>query len=209
MSITIIRAVIIYIAVIVSVRIMGKRQLGEMEPHEFVITILISAVATVPLEDNAIPLTNSLLPILVLVSLEIIASAVSMKSQGFRTLLSGKPVFIIKDGKLNQSEMKRTRLTVDDILNGLRQQKIFDIENVQNAVVEANGKLSVQEKAADAVIPIPIVLDGKAVKEYFAKEEYSEQEIDVIVSSANCKLEEMLLLTLDENGNTNIIKKEN
>lgn len=207
MTITIIRAVIIYIFVVAAVRIMGKRQLGELSAHEFVIAILISAVATVPLEDNSIPLTNSLLPILVFISLEILESAVSMKSGAFSELLEGKPLFVIKNGRLQQKEMKRLRFTMNDILDSLRRCGIFDIADVNNAIVETNGKLSVQKKDGSP-LPVPIVIDGKINRKYFGNEVRSEKEIELVVKAGGEKLEDIMLLTLDDNGNACLIKKE-
>lgn len=208
MTITIIRAVIIYIFVIIAVRVMGKRQLGELSTHEFVITILISAVATVPLEENSIPLTNSLLPIIIFISLEIIESAVSMKFPSFSELLEGKPIFVIKDGKLQQNEMKRLRFTMNDILDSLRQQGVFDVSEVENAIVETNGKLSIQKKSASPSLPTPLVIDGEKVKEYFGDEKVSDAEIELVVKASGKKLNDIMLLTLDENGRAYLIKKE-
>ncbi len=208
MTITIIRAIIIYFFVVLAVRIMGRRQIGELSTHEFVITILISAVATVPLEDNEIPLTNSLLPILILISLEIIQSALSMKSEKFRGLFEGKPIFIIKNGRLIQSEMRRLRLTMDDILDNLRQQKIFDISEVKNAVVEPNGKLSVQKKDDGDSFTTPIITDGQLATEYFGKNEIEKSEIERLLKKNKLAAEELMLLTLGENGELYYIKKE-
>ena len=126
MTVIIIRSIIIYLFVVLSVRIMGKRQIGELKPHELVITILISAVATIPLQEISIPLTNSIFPIMIFVSLEIIGSALSMKSIKLRNLLQGKPMFIIKDGILQQKQMRRLRFTMDDIIDALRQAGVFD-----------------------------------------------------------------------------------
>lgn len=208
MAITIIRAVIIYIFVIIAVRVMGKRQIGELSTHEFVITILISSVATVPLEENAIPLTNSLLPILIFISLEIIESAVSLKSRGFSNLLDGKPIFVIKDGKLQQKEMKRLRFSVGDILENLRQQGVFDIGEVENAIVETNGKLSVQKKSSSASLPVPLVIDGAAEEEYFGDEKMSKAEIELIVKSSGKDIKSIMLLTVDKNGKVGLINRE-
>ena len=208
MTITIIRSIIIYFTVVIAVRIMGRRQIGELSTHEFVITILISAVATVPLEDNEIPLTNSLLPILILISLEIIQSALSMKSKKFRILFEGNPILIIKDGKLNQREMKRLRLTMDDLLDNLRQKNVFDISEVKNAVVEANGKLSVQKKSDDGAFTFPVITDGQAEQDYFGNYKFTSDEIDAIISGNKLDKKDIMLLTLDENGKTVLIKKE-
>ena len=124
MPIPLIRTVILYIAVITCVRIMGKRQIGELQPSELVITILISEIAAIPMQDTDIPLINSIVPFLVLVSLEIITSAISIKSQKFRNLMQGNSLIIIRNGVLDQKQIKRLRLSVEDILEALRK-KIF------------------------------------------------------------------------------------
>ncbi|MBR3737556.1 MAG: DUF421 domain-containing protein [Eubacterium sp.] len=149
MTIIVFRSVIIYLLVVVAVRIMGKRQLGELNPHEFVITILISAVATIPIQESSIPLSYSALPILIFVSFEILESAISMKSEKFRKIIDGKPIAIIKNGKLQQQELRRLRFTVEDLNEALRQKDVFDINEVENAVVETNGSLSVEKKEED------------------------------------------------------------
>ena len=222
MTIVLIRSVIIYLLVVGAVRIMGKRQIGELKPQELFITILISAVATIPLEDNAIPLSNSLLPILIFVSLEILQSLLSMKSLWFRNLIQGKPLFIIKDGVLQQQQLKSLRFTVDDLVDALRQKNAFDIAKVQNAVIETNGSVSVQLKAAcspvtpkdlklkvtETSIPVTLVMDGKAVTEYFGGEKHALSSITLITQSVCQSTEELLLLTLDNSGNIYFINKE-
>lgn len=222
LTITLIRAVIIYVFVIMAVRIMGKRQVGELKPQELVITILISAVATVPLEDNSMPLANSLIPILIFVALEIIESAISMKSLWFRNLMQGKPIFIIKKGVLQQRELRRMRFTIDDLIDALRQKDIFDISEVENAVVETNGTLSVQQKSEfaplapkdihtntqQASVPITIVMDGKPITEYFGSTKMQSSEIELIVQSANMDIKDIMLLTIDDNGKAYLIRKD-
>lgn len=201
---------------------MGKRQVGELKPQELVITFLISDVATVPLEDNSMPLANSLIPILLFVSLEIIESAISMKSLWFRNVMQGKPIFIIKDGVLQQKELTRLRFTIDDLIDSIRQQGAFDISQVQNAVVETNGSLSVQLKAEhspatannlkitvdESTAPIAIVMDGKPITEYFGDTKISSEEIDLLVKSMNLDMSSIMLLTIDNNGKTHCILKD-
>jgi uncharacterized membrane protein YcaP (DUF421 family) len=223
MTILLIRSTIIYIAVVIAVRIMGKRQLGELKPHELVITILISSAATIPLQQNSIPLLNSLIPVLVFISLEIIQSTLSMKSVTFRNIFQGKPLFIIKDGILQQNEMKKIRFTMDDLIDALRQQEVFDISQVQNAIVETNGNLTVQKKSQyepitptdlkiatqQSTIPITIVMDGKMISEYFGNETIKESEISLVIKSSGEELKDIMLLTIDNNGNTYLIRKDN
>lgn len=218
----IIRAIIIYIFVTVAIRIMGKRQVGELKPQELVITILISAVATVPLEDSSMPISYSLLPIGIFISLEILSSAFSMKSLWFRNLLQGRPIFIIKNGVLIQSELRRLRFTIDDIIDAARQGGIFDISEIENAIVETNGTLSIQQKSEYAPLnanainkklkkastPITIVMDGKPVTQYYSQEKYSVDEIEKIASESKLDISTLLLLNVDENGAVYYIKKE-
>lgn len=222
MAIILIRAFIIYIFVIVAVRLMGKRQVGELKPHELVITILLSAVAVIPLEENAMPLANCLVPILLFISLEIITSVISMKSPSFKNLLQGSPIFIIRRGKLDQNRLKQMRFTVDDIIDALRQKDIFDISEVEDAIIETNGSISVLPKAkyraltpdsakinvAENGIPVAIVIDGKPVTEYFNENKIDLNRINLIIENTNKRVQGIMLLTIDDSGNTYIIDKE-
>ncbi len=221
MSITLIRAVIIYVTVITAVRIMGKRQIGELKPHELVITVLVSQVASIPLEDNSIPLANMIVPILIFVSFEIIVSAVSMKSLKFRNLIQGKPIFVIRNGRLDEKQMKRLRFTVDDLVDAVRQKDVFDISTVQDAIIETNGSVSVLQKAESSPVtpkqlkldvdkisaPIVIVMDGKPITEYFGEEKISESAINLILKNEGEEAKNIMLLTIDDDGNTFIIPK--
>ena len=222
MTINFIRAFIIYIFVIIAVRIMGKRQVGELKPHELVITILLSAVAVIPLEENSMPLANCLVPILLFISMEIITSVVSMKSLWFRNLLQGKPIFVIRKGKLDQNKLKQMRFTIDDIVDALRQKDIFDLSEVEDAVIETNGSLSVLPKAeykpltpndinisvTEKGTPITIVMDGKPISEYFNELKIKDSEIELILQTVNTDVSKIMLLTIDDNGNTFLINKE-
>ncbi len=201
---------------------MGKRQVGELKPHELVITILLSAVAVIPLEENSMPLANCLVPIMLFISLEILVSALSMKSLKFRNLIQGKPIFIIRKGKLDQKKLRELRFTIDDIVDALRQKDIFDLSEVEDAVIETNGSISVLPKAeykpltpSDAGIPveekgmpITIVMDGKPVTEYFNEDKIKNSEIELVMQTVNCDIKKIMLLTIDDNGNTYLINKQ-
>lgn len=222
MSITLLRAVIIYIFITVSMRIMGKRQVGELNPQELVITILISAVATVPLENNGMPLANSLIPIAIFISFEIINSTLSMKSIKFRSLIKGKPRFIIKDGIIQQKELTKLRFTTDDLTDAVRQAGVFDISQVANAIVETNGVVSVQKKSeyapltpsdagiktSQAEVPITVVIDGKTVTDCFGNVNIGENEIKLLAVSNNEQVENILVMTVKSDGTTYIVKKD-
>ena len=148
MSTVFIRSVLLYAVVIFAVRLMGKRQLGELQPSELVITILVSNIATLPLENPSVPLITGVLPVLALVCFEVIVSWLSLKSKKLRKLISGSPKIIIRDGKIDQQTMRDLRLTVDDLLMSLRSQQIFTPEEVQFAIVETTGTISVYQKGA-------------------------------------------------------------
>ena len=220
MSITFIRAIIIYIAVIVSLRIMGKRQIGELTPHELVITILVSQVAIIPLQDNGMPLANMVVPILIFVSLEIAVSAISMKSLAFRNLIQGKPIFVIRNGKLDEKQMRRLRLTIDDLTDAIREKGFFDLSTVRDAVIETNGTVSVLQKSEESPVtpkqlsveeqstPVPIVPDGKPAEEYFGKNEISLSKIEQFVKKSGKEMPQIMLLTADSAGNIFIIPKQ-
>ena len=201
---------------------MGKRQVGELKPHELVITILLSAIAVIPLEENSMPLANCLVPVMLFISLEILVAALSMKSLKFRNLIQGRPIFIIRKGKLDQKKLKELRFTVDDIVDALRQKDIFDLSEVEDAVIETNGSISVLPKAeykpltpSDVNIsvqekgtPVTIVMDGKPVTEYFNEDKIKSSEIELVLQTVNRDVKKIMLLTIDDNGNTYLIDKE-
>ncbi|SJZ60773.1 DUF421 domain-containing protein [Eubacterium coprostanoligenes] len=222
MSITLLRAIIIYIFITVAMRVMGKRQIGELNPQELVITILISAVATVPLENNGMPLANSLIPIAIFISFEIINSTLSMKSIKFRALIKGKPRFIIKDGKIQQGELTKLRFTIDDLTDAVRQAGVFDISQVANAIVETNGVVSVQKKSEyapltpkdmgikteGAQVPITAIVDGKAVADCFGNVNIDENEAKLIAISNGEQPQNILVMTIKNDGTAYIVAKE-
>lgn len=222
MTVNFIRALIIYIFIIIAVRLMGKRQIGELKPHELVITILLSAVAVIPLEENSMPPANCLVPIILFISLEILVSTLSMKSLKFRNLIQGKPTFIIRKGKLDQKKLRELRFTIDDIVDALRQKDIFDLSEVEDAVIETNGSISVLPKAEykpltpsdvgisveEKGMPITIVMDGKPVTEYFNEDKIKNSEIELVMQTVNCDIKKIMLLTINDNSNTYLINKQ-
>lgn len=143
-----IRALILYFVVIFSVRLMGKRQLGELQPSELVITILISNIATLPLEDTSIPLLPGILPILSMVCFEVIISWCSLKSRKLRQLICGSPKIIIRNGELEQDTLRELRFSIDDLMTALRTNQVFSLEDVQFAIVETTGNVSIYLKSA-------------------------------------------------------------
>ena len=223
MSVTLIRGFILYIAIIICMRFMGKRQLGELQPTELVITILLSEIAAIPMQDNEIPMINSLLAVALLVSLEIISSVIIMKNTKIRYLMQGKPAVVIKDGKIDQKKLKKLRFTGDDILDQLRQKDIFDINEVQYAVIETNGSLSVMKNPENETptvsqfgfetekrgIPILAVNDGRYIDTAINEsEEISKKTVEKILKKENADVKEILIMLIDKYGNYTIIKKD-
>lgn len=222
MSLVIIRAFIIYIFVIIAVRIMGKRQVGELKPHELVITFLISSTATIPLQDNNMPLLNCIMPILLFVSLEIIVAVLSVKSIKFRNLIQGRPTVIIDKGKIDEKKLRQLRFTVDDLCDALRQQGFWDISEVQNAVIETNGSISAENwekykpltpdnvkiSVNDKGLHTAVVIDGKPVEEYFKDKKIKLSEIELLLNINSKNADKLLLMTVDDNGEIYTVGKE-
>ena len=143
MLIPLIRTFILYFTIVISMRFMGKRQVGEMQPAELVITILISAVASVPMQDVELPLLHGIVPIIVLVAAEVILSSLSLKFPVLRKLISGRPITIIRNGVIDQQSLKKLRVNIDDLLEDLRLKDVYDLRTVRLAQIETNGQISV------------------------------------------------------------------
>lgn len=222
MTIAFFRAIIIYVAVVLAVRVMGKRQIGELKPHELVMTVLVSQIATIPMEDNTMPLINSLIPLMTLVALELFVSVLNMKMLSFRNLLQGKPIMIIRDGKIDQKQLKRLRFTIDDLIDSLREKDIFDINEVEFAVIETNGTISVLQKkekqpltpydlnikVEDGGMPLVVILDGKPITEYFGDYKMDIETACKELEKRKIKMSDVFLMSRDNKGNCTIIQKE-
>ena len=141
MSVSLIRTLILYVAVIAAMRLMGKRQIGELEPSDLVITILISELAAIPMQDLGVPLTAGIIPIAALISIEILVSFLCLKSRRVRRLVNGRGAIIIRSGKLDRHKMSQLRITTDEVMEALRQNNIFSVADVKYGVIEPNGQL--------------------------------------------------------------------
>lgn len=146
MIISIIRTLLLYLVIITAVRVMGKRQIGEMQTSELVVTLLISDIAAIPMQNTSQPLLSGFIPILILVLCEIVLSVAMMKKAKFRRFICGKPQIVINDGKIDQAQMKRLRISTEDLCEQLRQLDCFNIEDIAYAIVETNGKMSILRK---------------------------------------------------------------
>lgn len=174
MFILIARTIILYIYLIIIMRVMGKRQIGQLEPTDFVVALMISELATLPMADNRIPLIYAIVPITTLVFLQVFISFLELKSESFRSILNGQPSIIIKDGLVNIKELRQLRYNLDDLLAELRQQGFFNLMEIHYAILETDGSLSVlpytpyepptrqdlEIKIEDEPLPMPVILDG-------------------------------------------------
>ena len=189
---------------------------------ELVVTLVVSDIASLPMQNTSQPLLSGVIPVLVLVSLEIAASALMMKSRLFRRLICGNPVVVIEDGKLLQKQLKRLRMSAEDLFAQLRQQDIFSIDEVQYCIVETNGSISVLEKPQNRVptaqdlgvtiddkkLEAVVVCDGELLDDGLKLCSGSRMQVDNILQENNAKLSEVFILTLDGNGKYNLIAKE-
>ena len=201
---------------------MGKRQIGEMQPGELVVTLLISDIASMPLQDTDQPVLLGVSAIFTLVTLEIALSLLSLKSLSVRKLLSGKSAILIKDGVIDKRELKQVRMTVLDLVEMLRGQNVFDISTVSFAVLETGGNLSVLLKAKDqpatvadvgkkkdkAQLSLPVISDGRLLSDSISALGFTEKEVREKLKPKKLKPAEVFLMTLDAGGNMNIVKKD-
>ena len=223
MIITITRTVILYIFVTLGIRLMGKRQIGEMQPNELVVTLLISEIAAIPLQDTSQPILDGVVAIFTLVILEIIISVTAMKSIIVRKLMNGKSAVIIKNGVVDKQAMKNVRMTVLDLVELLRGQNVFDISTVAFAVLEVNGNLSILLKSSEqpatsgdlklnkeaAVLPLPVISDGKLINESLKALETDSGKIKKILDDNDTVIENVFLMTMNRDAKFTLIKKRN
>ena len=222
MSVPLVRTLVLYFAVICAVRLMGKRQLGEMDPAELVVTILVSDLAAVPMQDLGIPLFFGLVPIAALVTLEVLLSILSLKSRFFRRLLNGQPAIIIRKGQLDLSKLRQLRLTTEDLVVALRKQSVASVSDVKYGVIEPDGTLTVILKQPqqpvtaemlgitpkDTGLPLVVVSDGKMVPRSLELLHLSPADIERRLKNQSIAVEDVFLMTLDDCGNMFVQKKE-
>jgi len=222
MSIVLVRSLVLYIVVIFSVRLMGKRQLGELQPTELVITILVSNIATLPLEELSIPLIIGITPILSLVCFEVIMSRLTLKFPRLRCIVSGHPKIIISNGHIDRTVMKSLRYSIDDLMTALRQNGVFKLEDVQYAVVETTGSISVLKKAENDTVtcndlkikvsndnpPVIVITDGKVLERSLSEINADTKWLNGILKKEKKKAADIFIMTADRNKNYYIVDME-
>ena len=212
------RAVIIYIVVLFVFRIMGKRQIGQMQPFELVLTLIIADLATIPMAEVGVPVLHGIIPLLTLVIVHFVISLLNKISPKVGKFISGKPVIIINPKGIDYDAMKKLDITIDDLFEGIRGQGFFSLEQIQYAIMETTGKVSVmpkgkfapvtnndlKQKSDDSFLPINLVMDGKIVKDNLPVAQVDEDFINKFISSKvgkSAKVKDVLIFTLDKVGN--------
>ena len=222
MLLSYIRTVVLYLVLIFSVRMMGKRQIGQMEAPEFVVTMLVANLASIPMQDGGIPLFSGVVPILTVLGLELALSGLIMRSLLVRRILCGKPVILIENGKILQDNLRQTRVTLDELMGHLREKDVLDLQTVQYAILETNGNVSVfpfpKDKPATAkaagiqagkqYLPLTLVSDGVLIESNLRKSGKSLSWLERQLASRNATIRSTWLFTLDGGGNMQFFKRE-
>jgi uncharacterized membrane protein YcaP (DUF421 family) len=179
MFIVLIRTIILYLLVILSMRLMGKKQIGQLEPFELAIAIMISELASLPMQDTRIPIMHGVIPIVTLLVLQTILALIQLKSEKMRAILSGKPSILVKSGKIDILELKKEKFNINDLMEELRLQGYYNLEDIEYAILETSGQLSVIPKTelsnvtksdlklsvTQDSLPITLILNGRINKE--------------------------------------------
>ena len=192
MKLLIFRTILIYLCVLFAMRLMGKRQLGELQPEELVSTILISNLASISIDSEDVPITASLIPLFLIAALELLGSVVSFRSQKFFNFLSGRPKTVILDGKIDQNALRMLRLTTADLMEALRGKDIFDPRQVVWGVVEPNGSISAAQKMADDSPLLPLLVDQEVYPENLAQLGRNEVWLDTDLARRGMRRAEVL-----------------
>lgn len=223
MVIAVVRTIILYLIIIFGIRLLGKHQVGELEPAEFVLALIIADIASVPMQDYGIPLLMGIIPIVTLLCLSMILSLLTMKSLKLRALLAGVPSILIRDGKMDQKEMRRTRMTLDEVLEELRLQGYTDPACVKYAILETNGQLSILPYAdqkpptakdlgvcvPDAGLPLVLINDGRLISDNLRRRGLDENWLHKRLEEYQVSgVDKVFLLTVDEQNQTYFIRKE-
>ena len=216
------RTTVLYIVLIAVIRLMGKRQIGQMEPSEFVVTMLAANLAAIPMEDAGIPFYSGLIPILTVLGVELVLSGVSMSSVRFRRILCGKPVIMIENGRILRENLLKTRVTLDELTGHLREKDVLDLTTVQYAILETNGNLSVFLYPAEApasakeagivpkprYLPVTIIEDGVLMNENMEKAGKDEAWVRRVLGNHRASIPGTWLLTVDREDHIFWLGKE-
>lgn len=217
-----IRTIILYLVLIFCIRLMGKRQIGQMEPSEFVVTMMVANLATIPMEDEGAPLYSGLIPMLTILGTELVLSGATLRSIRLRKLLCGKPVILIENGRILQQNLRATRVTLDELTGHLREKDVLDIRSVQYAILETNGNLSVFPFPAemppsakesgiypkDRFLPVTVISDGRLLRQNLQYAAKDEHWVHQVLGEYRASIAGTWLLTVDKADNVVWLGKE-
>lgn len=200
----IIRAFIIFVILLVVIRLMGKRQIGEMEPFELTITLVIADLACIPMSDKSIPLTYGITSILCLYVIHQIIVLLSRKSKKFQNVLSGKPVIVIDKKGIRLDALRKMNMHTNDLLQAMRAAGYFSIEQVAYAIFETNGQLSVipneGKETAEPSLPVPFIVDGQWSEEDLTYYNLDRKKLESMIERFDLKTDKLILATIDDKG---------
>ena len=222
MILSYIRTIVLYLVLIFCVRLMGKRQIGQMEPSEFVVTMLVANLAAIPMQNEGLPLYGGLVPMLTVLGMELLLSGATMRSIRLRKLLCGKPVILIEHGRILQQNLRATRVTLDELTGHLREKDVLDIRSVQYAILETNGNLSVfpfpselpaSAKEAgihpkDRFLPVTLISDGQLLRQNLQIAAKDEAWVHKVLGEYRSSIAGTWLLTVDKGDNVVWFGKE-
>ena len=222
MLITFIRAIILYIVVLIVMRLMGKREIGQLQPFELAISIMIADLASVPMSELGIPLSNGIVPILALLVIYMSISILNMKSVNFRKIMSGKPAILIYRGRIDEKALRKESITINELQERLRVDNIFNLGDVEYAILETNGELTVIQKPEKRAltpqdlnispdyegIPYDLVVEGKVMYKNLKTIGKDEVWLQKQLKKFDTKTEDTLVATIDGKGNFFCQKKE-
>ena len=203
-----IRTIIIYILLTFLMKIMGKRRIGELEAGELVSTLIISEIAAMPIGDSDLPLSNAIIPIIFICAIEVAISAIKNRSKLVKDVVEGSPAYIIYKGRVLQSELERSRLSINEILSEMRAQGVWDIADVYYAILEPCGKLSIVTRERLESVSHTLVVDGVTDEDKLKRRGYNDGWLSQVLKRERVRLEDVFLLTVKDDGEVNIIKKE-
>ena len=223
MTVVFIRTIILFALLSAALRIMGKRQLGELEPSELVVAILIANLAAIPMEEKGTSLFVGIIPIVTLICLEVLISGCVLKSQRLRSVIYGSPSILMHNGKIIEKSLRKNRLTNDELIEEIRLQGITDLSTIEFAILESSGKLSVIRRAAqspptadmmglspvDKGLPVMIINDGVLLEKNLSRCGLDQKWLQGQINAGHAKnIADVLILTVDDKKNTYILPKE-
>lgn len=222
MLITFFRAILLYILVLIVMRLMGKREIGQLQPFELAISIMIADLASIPMTDTGVPISNGIIPILGLLVMHLIISIINMKSIGAREVICGKPRILIYRGKINEQALKKERFTINELEERLRGNNIFNLGDVEYAILETSGQVTVIQKPEKRNtipedfnispeyegIPYDLVVDGKIMDKNLQLIGKNVEWLRKQVEKFKMKPEEALVVTIDGKGQIFCQKKD-